>query len=84
MAKILVTGATGFIGRALCRSLRLIGNNVTELSSRDGDIADPATLRRVGETEHVFHLAARTFVPDSWKDPLGFHKTNTLGTSNVL
>ena len=29
------------------------------------------------------HLAARTFVPDSWSQPLPFYTTNVLGTVNV-
>jgi nucleoside-diphosphate-sugar epimerase len=32
----------------------------------------------------VIHLAARTFVPDSWADPSGFYRVNTQGTVNVL
>jgi nucleoside-diphosphate-sugar epimerase len=64
--------------------LRLRGHEVEELSGRDGDIAEPATLSRVGQVRHVFHLAGRTFVPDSWKDPLGFQRVNVLGTANVL
>lgn len=84
MASILVTGAAGFIGRALCRALRLRGHEVAELSSRDGDIAEPATLSHIGPVDHVFHLAGRTFVPDSWNDPLGFQRVNMLGTANVL
>ncbi len=84
MTKILVTGAPGFIGRALCRSLRLHRHEVVELSRRDGDISEPVTLSHIGPVHHVFHLAGRTFVPDSWKDPLGFHKVNMLGTCNVL
>ena len=30
------------------------------------------------------HLAAKTFVPDSWKTPAVFYETNVLGTVNVL
>ena len=84
MARILVTGAPGFIGRALCRSLRVCGHEVAQLSRSDGDISEPATLGQIGPIKHVFHLAGRTFVPDSWKDPLGFHKANVIGTGNVL
>jgi len=84
MAEILVTGANGFVGRALCEALRARGHAVVELSHWDGDIADPKTLDVLGSVEHVFHLAARTFVPDSWQDPFGFQKTNVLGTANVL
>lgn len=49
-----------------------------------GDIADPKTLAGIEAVDHVFHLAARTFVPDSWKDNVGFMRTNVMGTANVL
>jgi nucleoside-diphosphate-sugar epimerase len=84
MASVLVTGATGFIGRPLCKVLRSVGHEVKELSSSDGDISESATLNRVGPVDHVFHLAGRTFVPDSWKDPVGFQKINAQGTANVV
>lgn len=84
MARVLVTGAHGFIGRALCRSLRSQGHEFVELSHQDGDIAEPATLSNIGTVQHVFHLAGRTFVPDSWEDPMGFQKANVIGTANVL
>jgi UDP-glucose 4-epimerase len=51
-------------------------------SRRQGDIKDcHFSFEGVG---HVFHLAARTFVPDSWVAPLGFYEANVLGTVNVL
>jgi GDP-4-dehydro-6-deoxy-D-mannose reductase len=84
MASILVTGASGFIGSALCRALRDQQHNVMTLSSAKGDIADPATLAPLAPVQHVFHLAALTFVPDSWERPLEFHRVNVLGTANVL
>lgn len=84
MNRVLVTGAEGFIGRALCRALKSNGCQVRELTRRQGDISDAPVLDNVEDVEHVFHLAARTFVPDSWNDPLGFHRTNVLGTVNVL
>jgi GDPmannose 4,6-dehydratase len=39
-----------------------------------GDLGEPATLRRALEEsspDEVYHLAAPTFVPDSWLDPAG-------------
>ena len=59
-------------------------HQVISLSRRSGDIADPETLLQLEPVDHVFHLAGRTFVPDSWKDPGEFLATNVLGTSNVL
>jgi GDP-4-dehydro-6-deoxy-D-mannose reductase len=84
MADILVTGADGFIGRALCQALRSDGHSVVALTRRDGDIASAATLGDLPAAGHVFHLAARSFIPDSWNDPRGMMDTNVVGTANVL
>jgi nucleoside-diphosphate-sugar epimerase len=86
VSAFLITGAGGFVGRALAADLRARGDTVIGLSRDDGDIAEPATLRAhsAAKIDHVFHLAARTFVPQSWDDPAGFHRVNTGGTLNVL
>jgi len=59
--RALVTGADGFIGRALVDALR-VGHDVIATDRADGDIADPAHLDRLFEEEGpfdlVFHLAA--------------------------
>lgn len=83
---VLVTGATGFIGRTLVERLRKEGLDVLALSSAHGDIADPATLApyRGRDLAGVFHLAALTYVPASWKDPRAFERVNVGGTRNVL
>lgn len=80
--EILVTGASGFIGRRLVARLRGNSEIVREFSESDGDIAR-APLE-FPEVRHVFHLAARTYVPDSWREPRPFFETNVLGLVNVL
>ncbi|MBV8213879.1 MAG: NAD(P)-dependent oxidoreductase [Verrucomicrobia bacterium] len=79
---VLVTGADGFIGTHLVRALRAAGHKVFAHSRRHGDIAHCAL--DFAEVGHVFHLAARTFVPESWSVPLAFYEVNVLGTVNVL
>jgi nucleoside-diphosphate-sugar epimerase len=79
---VLVTGANGFIGTHLVHALRAAGYAVCTHSTREGNIANCAlNFKDVG---HVFHLAGRTFVPDSWSAPLSFYEVNVLGTVNVL
>jgi nucleoside-diphosphate-sugar epimerase len=80
--EILVTGGTGFIGSALVGALSGRGYAVRALSRADGEIARCSL--DFPPPSHVFHLAARVFVPDSWKSPLDFYETNVLGTVNVL
>jgi nucleoside-diphosphate-sugar epimerase len=81
--KIVVTGASGFVGRHLVERLKELGKEVVAVSRSSGIdvIHNSLPLKGVG---HVFHLAARTGVVRAWQDPLGFLETNTFGTARVL
>lgn len=80
---ILVTGASGFVGRSLVAELRRREAHVIEFGRTQGDIAR-FELQPNDDIRHVFHLAAKTFVPDSWKAPREFYEVNVMGTINVL
>ena len=80
---ILVTGDSGFTGRHLVPALRELGERVVTFSAETGDIAREE-LHFDEDVRHVFHLAARTFVPDSWREPRQFYDVNVMGTVNVL
>ena len=86
MSRVLVTGATGFIGRHLVAELQRRAQPVVALGSGEGDIADPLTLKKFDglDCSWVVHLAGKTFVPESWVDPVAFFRTNVLGTASVL
>lgn len=79
---ILVTGAAGFIGEHLVNRLRSDGYNVYTYDVNDGDISKDSLI--FPQVDHVFHLAARTFVPGSWDEPYEYYRTNVMGTVNVL
>ena len=86
MRSILVTGASGFIGSALVARLESMDYKVTQFCSTDGEIADVNFIKKYEDSNffHVFHLASKTFVPDSWENPYDFYKTSILGTVNIL
>lgn len=86
MSKILITGASGFIGRALSAKLKAQGYDLVSMGASDGDIASAETLKKLADIDisHVFHLAGKTYVPDSWVNPEEFYRVNLFGTTNVL
>ena len=81
--KLLVTGSEGFIGKKLVQKLMALNEyDIKSFDIHDGDICDTPLL--FSGINHVIHLAAKTFVPDSWNDPQSFYKTNIQGTANIL
>lgn len=84
MPEIIVTGAAGFIGKALCQRLVTEGREVLALSRADGDVRDPDLWANLPSARVVVHLAASSYVPDSWEAPTAFLAANVAGTQQVL
>lgn len=63
---ILVTGASGFLGRHLCHALEAKGLHVTEVHSKNGDLTKPHALDAFNSTrfDKIYHLAAWTQAGD--------------------
>ncbi len=64
--KILVTGATGFLGQFLCKKLESQGDEVTQVNSKNCDLTKEASLHQFDHTrfDRIFHLAAWTQAGD--------------------
>jgi len=83
--QVLVTGSSGFIGRNLVNKLK-DNYAITELNDSDGDICSSNYFEKLKgkQISHIFHLAAKTYIPDSWENPYQFLCTNLMGTINTL
>lgn len=85
--RIVVTGANGQVGSALCKLLEAEGSHeVTTLTREKGDITDRVKVRRfIGsfQPDIVLHPAAYTFVDQCESDPQTAYRINALGTQNL-
>jgi GDP-4-dehydro-6-deoxy-D-mannose reductase len=85
--RILVTGADGFVGSALCARLRARGDAVVATDRAALDVCDAARVRAAvaeARPDALVHLAAISFVPEAEADRAGAFRVNYLGTRHVL
>ena len=86
--RVLVTGASGFLGRALCAYLGARDHEVTGLNSRNCDLTQSDGLDRVEihlHYERIYHLAAWTQAGDFCLHHAGEQwLTNQLINTHVL
>jgi nucleoside-diphosphate-sugar epimerase len=95
VAKALVTGGGGFLGRAIVDQLLARGDEVAVFSRRrfadleargasslQGDLGDPASVTAACKgRDVVYHVAA---LAGAWGSPQVYERTNALGTSHVI
>jgi nucleoside-diphosphate-sugar epimerase len=89
--RVLVTGATGMLGRATAQALTSRGDEVTVMQRRParldcaevlGDVADASAVRGAARGQDaVVHLAAKVDVTGPWRE---YAAANVTGTRNVV
>jgi nucleoside-diphosphate-sugar epimerase len=94
-SRVLVTGATGFVGRALCNQLSAIGHTVIPAVRHGSDLPNEVVTGDIGLStdwrmalagcDAVVHLAARVhMMRERSQDPLALYReTNTEAALNL-
>ena len=83
--KIAITGSRGFIGSRLTKAVKKAGFEIQELDIKTGvNLVDHTQLKNIPRFDCLIHLAAKSFVPASYDDPMDFYSTNYLSTLNAL
>jgi UDP-glucose 4-epimerase len=89
VARILVTGANGFIGKHLCKRLTengfIIADGKSRSKQRPLDVTDLGQLASAcKDVDTVIHLAGRTSIKRSLQDPYKTYFINYMGALNLL
>ncbi|MCF6222632.1 MAG: NAD(P)-dependent oxidoreductase [Flavobacteriaceae bacterium] len=82
---IAITGSSGFIGRRLVSKLEKSGHKIIKLDVNEGiDILNWDRLLKISHFDVLVHLAAKSFVPQSYEMPRDFYNLNVNGVINGL
>lgn len=84
---ILITGANGFIGQHLVKTLKSQGASVVGIGRKNCDVTDKISLERLFKKTPFFacfHLAADALVEEGESKPYETIRNNIIGALNVL
>ncbi|MBZ0096878.1 MAG: GDP-mannose 4,6-dehydratase [Sulfuricella sp.] len=89
MKKLLITGGTGFVGSFIHTSLANSANpyGLELVPPQAMELRDPESVAKActeAQPDFVIHLAAQSFVPQSFANPHETFEINFFGTLNLL
>ena len=84
MSKILITGSKGFVGKNLIKYLKNYSYKIIEPKDCKIDLKIPKVWKDIEQCEYLIHLAGKSYVPNSWKEPREFIENNILLITNAL
>lgn len=77
----------GVVRRSSRNRLERLEGVISQIHLHDGDLLDSGSLARIlkkSDPEEVYNLAAQSFVPSSWNQPLLTSEVTAIGVTRIL
>ena len=84
---VAITGSSGFIGKNIVNSIKqnFPNDKLILIDQVNGvDILNIKELETIEKFDIMIHLAAKSYVPESFSKPYDYYYTNAVGTLNIL
>ena len=85
MKKILITGGNGFVGKNLSKYLKKYKYELFLVNGKIHiDLRYFSQVAQLPKCDLIIHLAADSFIPDTFENPQKFYENNILSMLNIL
>ena len=85
MKNVAISGCDGFVGKHLSDFFKNKNFNIFPLTKQKGyDLNNEINNDDLPKLDVILHLAAKSFVPDSFTKPYTFYQNNFISTLNIL
>jgi nucleoside-diphosphate-sugar epimerase len=85
MKNVAISGTNGFVGKHLIDFYMNGKHNIYPLNKQNGyDLNNEIIYNQLPKLDIIVHLAAKSYVPDSFNNPSIFYQNNIISTLNIL